>query len=32
METSILMIWHVEKWCSPLLSHFMMISDEVICT
>jgi DNA-binding transcriptional LysR family regulator len=30
METSILMIWHAEKWCSPLLSHFMAIAIEVI--
>lgn len=30
METSILMIWHVEKWCSPLLSHFMEISAKII--
>lgn len=30
METSLLMIWHAEKWCSPLLRHFMAIATEVI--
>ena len=29
-ETSVIMIWHAEKWCSPLLKHFMMISEDVI--
>ncbi|NNF99421.1 MAG: hypothetical protein HKM93_08585 [Desulfobacteraceae bacterium] len=28
METSLLMIWHAEKWCSPLLRRFMEISRE----
>ncbi|GAB6097775.1 hypothetical protein JCM14469_40290 [Desulfatiferula olefinivorans] len=26
METSVLMIWHNEKWCSPLLKEFMDMS------
>jgi hypothetical protein len=30
METSIIMIWHAEKWCSPLLKHFMTISENII--
>ena len=30
-ETSVLMIWHVERWCSPLLKEFMTVSEEVIC-
>ena len=29
-ETSVLMIWHNEKWCSPLLKQFMDISLAVI--
>ena len=29
-ETSVIMIWHAEKWCSPLLRHFMKISEDVI--
>jgi DNA-binding transcriptional LysR family regulator len=29
-ETSVIMIWHAEKWCSPLLKHFMAISREFI--
>jgi DNA-binding transcriptional LysR family regulator len=29
-ETSVIMIWHSEKWCSPLLNHFMMTSKDVI--
>ena len=29
-KTSVLMIWHVEKWCSPLLKHFMRISKDII--
>ncbi|KJS02012.1 MAG: hypothetical protein VR65_06850 [Desulfobulbaceae bacterium BRH_c16a] len=29
-KTSVLMIWHVEKWCSPLLKHFIKISKEII--
>jgi len=30
VETSVLMIWHAEKWCSPLLKHFMAISKDII--
>lgn len=30
IETSTLMVWHVEKWCSPLLNQFMEISQAVI--
>lgn len=29
-ETSVLMIWHAEKWCSPLLKQFMEISKDII--
>lgn len=29
-ETSVIMIWHAEKWCSPLLKHFMTLSEEVM--
>jgi hypothetical protein len=29
-ETSVIMIWHVEKWCSPLLKHFMALSEAVM--
>ncbi len=29
-ETSVLMIWHAEKWCSPLLKQFMAISEDMI--
>lgn len=28
METSILMIWHAEKWCSPLLKEFMGFAEK----
>jgi DNA-binding transcriptional LysR family regulator len=27
-ETAIIMIWHSDKWCSPLLKHFMDIATE----
>jgi DNA-binding transcriptional LysR family regulator len=27
LETTTLMIWHAEKWCSPLLKHFMRIAE-----
>lgn len=27
-ETSLLMIWHHEKWCSPLLKQFMDMASE----
>ncbi len=30
VETSVLMIWHVEKWCSPLLKEFMAVSEEIL--
>jgi DNA-binding transcriptional LysR family regulator len=30
LKTTVLMIWHVEKWCSPLLKHFMRISKNII--
>ncbi len=23
----LVMIWHAEKWCSPLLRHFMKLSE-----
>ncbi len=29
MEISVLMIWHSERWCSPLLKRFMEISKDV---
>jgi hypothetical protein len=29
-EASLIMIWHAEKWCSPLLKHFMKLSEEVM--
>ena len=29
-EAALIMIWHVEKWCSPLLKHFMQLSEEVM--
>ena len=29
-ETSVVMIWHVEKWCSPLLRHFLKLCEEVV--
>ncbi len=28
-ETSVIMIWHAERWCSPLLKRFMEISKAV---
>ena len=28
VETSVIMIWHSEKWCSPLLERFMVLSCE----
>lgn len=30
LESSVIMIWHAEKWCSPLLKHFMTITREII--
>jgi DNA-binding transcriptional LysR family regulator len=26
-DASLVMIWHAEKWCSPLLRHFMKLSE-----
>ncbi len=25
---SLIMIWHAEKWCSPLLAHFMALAED----
>ena len=30
-ETPVLMIWHADKWCSPLLKQFMSVCEEIIC-
>ncbi len=30
METSVLMIWHKDKWCSPVLKNFMEICNSLI--
>jgi hypothetical protein len=32
LQTTILMIWHAEKWRSPLLKHFMKIAETEIGT
>ena len=32
MQSSVLMIWHAEKWCSPILARFMEIAGEVFET
>jgi len=29
-DPPVLMIWHAEKWCSPLLRQFMVFSEEVM--
>lgn len=29
-EAALIMIWHAEKWCSPLLNHFMTLSETVM--
>ena len=29
-ETSVIMITHSQKWKSPLLEHFLYISEEII--
>ncbi len=29
-ETSVIMIWHRDKWCSPLLSRFMELAEELM--
>jgi len=29
-EASLIMIWHAEKWCSPLLTDFMRLSEAVM--
>jgi hypothetical protein len=30
LETSTLMIWHAEKWCSPLLKQFGRLTEAAI--
>ncbi len=30
LETSVLMIWHADKWCSPLLTRFMELAREIM--
>ncbi|MDD9303789.1 MAG: hypothetical protein HUK40_16185 [Desulfobacter sp.] len=27
-QVSLIMIWHSEKWCSPLLTHFMALAEQ----
>ena len=27
-QISLIMIWHAEKWCSPLLTRFMEMAEE----
>ncbi len=29
-ETSVLMIWHAQKWCSPHLERFLKLSETFI--
>ncbi len=29
-ETSVIMIWHAQKWCSPILKNFLEISENLI--
>jgi len=29
-EASLIMIWHSEKWCSPLLHRFMILSEDIM--
>jgi len=29
-ETPVIMIWHAEKWCSPLLKQFMALAKDII--
>jgi DNA-binding transcriptional LysR family regulator len=29
-ETPVIMIWHAEKWCSPLLKRFMSLCEKII--
>ena len=29
-ETAVTMIWHEDKWCSPLLKQFMAVSENWI--
>ncbi len=29
-EASLIMIWHADKWCSPLLRHFMILAEGVM--
>lgn len=30
VETPVVMIWHIDKWCSPLLKLFMDLTREII--
>jgi hypothetical protein len=30
LETSVIMIWHAEKWCSPLLNRFRRLAKNMI--
>lgn len=30
VDTPVLMIWHIDKWCSPLLKKFMDLTKEVV--
>lgn len=29
-ETSVIMIWHAQKWCSPILEQFLYLSEKLI--
>jgi DNA-binding transcriptional LysR family regulator len=29
-QIPVIMIWHAEKWCSPLLKQFMKIAKDII--
>ncbi len=29
-ETSVIMIWHSQKWCSPILSQFLELAESLI--
>ena len=30
VETSVIMIWHAQKWCSPLLKQFLSLAEKYI--
>ena len=30
LEAAVVMIWHREKWCSPLLGDFMALSEKIM--